>query len=855
MSRWIPAVFFVALLAAISFVAERDSDPDRAGLPTAGIEREEVYGHAAQESMLASVHHPYGVSPPPQVLADLEEILLQYPGEGDDPQSARRSLSEWELIGPAGMVVRGSNPPEYNSGRIRDMDLTSAGLRVAAASGGLWEWFLNFPVPLSDNDVTTQWIGSFDTHPEASDIIVLATGEPGGTGGTGVWRTDDGGANWTQTLTGSLYSQAHRLRFDPFDDQIVHLATTSGYFRSDDGGVTWGPSGPLIRLTGDVTDLALDPVNQGVVYASVRGTASSNGGPVKSVDGGSSWAPITAGGWPNQRVDHVALTLSAADPKVVYASVTEPNPAPGGSGQTTVGVFKSPDSGLTWEDVSPDDGYHWGQGYYNNVIAASPTDASRVLVGGGAMLMTEDGGETWIDVDALHADQHAILWHPNGIEVWVGNDGGVFYSDNTAKSFTSTINLLPITQYWFADVCPTDCSMLIGGSQDNGVSHTTTGISWEIGQGGDGGGVAVNQHQCYDSWSASGAFGDGIDWHRFHSEDAFGTWVDSNIGLPPDSRWYTRMRHEPTRDVVYTHTRNLVYESINGGVSWTPKGLVPFTQTIQDISVSTNGPGGPAIYAVLRDATEGNRLWILDDDVWVNREPPTDPFTVQFRRVAPHYSDPDGGYLLANGLDGPGRKVWYTPDRGVSWENRTGDLPNVSIVDLAVHPIDHKTLYLATTTGMWTTNNGGVNWIQFNNGLPLGLMMTELRWCVENWFETGTFKLIAASYGRSMWERDVLVGADPTAAPPGRRGTRLDGPSPNPFNPNTTIRFDLEREGTVRLEVFDARGRRVRTLLDEHRTAGPHAIEFDGTGLASGVYHCRMVVGGEAFTKPMALIK
>jgi len=219
MSRWIPAVFFVALLAAISFVAERDSDPDRAGLPTAGIEREEVYGHAAQESMLASVHHPYGVSPPPQVLADLEEILLQYPGEGDDPQSARRSLSEWELIGPAGMVVRGSNPPEYNSGRIRDMDLTSAGLRVAAASGGLWEWFLNFPVPLSDNDVTTQWIGSFDTHPEASDIIVLATGEPGGTGGTGVWRTDDGGANWTQTLTGSLYSQAHRLRFDPFDDQ------------------------------------------------------------------------------------------------------------------------------------------------------------------------------------------------------------------------------------------------------------------------------------------------------------------------------------------------------------------------------------------------------------------------------------------------------------------------------------------------------------------------------------------------------------------------------------------------------------------------------------------------------------
>jgi len=67
---------------------------------------------------------------------------------------------------------------------------------------------------------------------------------------------------------------------------------------------------------------------------------------------------------------------------------------------------------------------------------------------------------------------------------------------------------------------------------------------------------------------------------------------------------------------------------------------------------------------------------------------------------------------------------------------------------------------------------------------------------------------------------------------------------PNPFNPRTSIGFDLPRAGTVRLTAYDQRGRRVATLLDEQRPAGSHQVTWEPRGLASGVYHLRLVDAG-----------
>ncbi|RKZ18087.1 hypothetical protein DRQ53_01500 [bacterium] len=103
----------------------------------------------------------------------------------------------------------------------------------------------------------------------------------------------------------------------------------------------------------------------------------------------------------------------------------------------------------------------------------------------------------------------------------------------------------------------------------------------------------------------------------------------------------------------------------------------------------------------------------------------------------------------------------------------------------------------------------------------------------------------------------AIVGNSPAGA---ARLASLGGASPNPFNPRTTLELRLERAATVRVDIHDARGRRVRQLIAGHRGPGNHDLLFDGlddTGrqLASGVYFARMSALGEVDVRPMVLLR
>ena len=106
----------------------------------------------------------------------------------------------------------------------------------------------------------------------------------------------------------------------------------------------------------------------------------------------------------------------------------------------------------------------------------------------------------------------------------------------------------------------------------------------------------------------------------------------------------------------------------------------------------------------------------------------------------------------------------------------------------------------------------------------------------------------------------VLSGCD-SVAPPAKQAlaTHHSQPLiqnyPNPFNPSTTIEYELAASEHVRLEVFDAMGRRVKVLADGTHPAGRHSVRFDGSGLPSGLYIYRMQANGEAITKTMTLVR
>lgn len=89
----------------------------------------------------------------------------------------------------------------------------------------------------------------------------------------------------------------------------------------------------------------------------------------------------------------------------------------------------------------------------------------------------------------------------------------------------------------------------------------------------------------------------------------------------------------------------------------------------------------------------------------------------------------------------------------------------------------------------------------------------------------------------------------------------LESPLPNPFNPQTEIHFTLTESATVDLEVFDVRGRLVRTLVrGEHREADSHrvvwnGVDHDGRGVPSGTYLFRVRAGGHEEVIKGALIR
>ncbi len=78
---------------------------------------------------------------------------------------------------------------------------------------------------------------------------------------------------------------------------------------------------------------------------------------------------------------------------------------------------------------------------------------------------------------------------------------------------------------------------------------------------------------------------------------------------------------------------------------------------------------------------------------------------------------------------------------------------------------------------------------------------------------------------------------------------------PNPFNPSTRIAFSVQGSGFTSLKVFDVLGREVATLVDEVQGSGFKIVDFNASGLASGVYFYRLTAGGKSITRKFTLMK
>lgn len=115
---------------------------------------------------------------------------------------------------------------------------------------------------------------------------------------------------------------------------------------------------------------------------------------------------------------------------------------------------------------------------------------------------------------------------------------------------------------------------------------------------------------------------------------------------------------------------------------------------------------------------------------------------------------------------------------------------------------------------------------------------------------------IAADRVLTIWENGATPVAERVASP----ATALLLPQPNPFNPSTTLSFDLAQPGIVDVAVFALDGRRVATLLHEERAAGRHSVVWHGRddrdrAVASGTYLCRLKTSDAVATRRLTVMR
>ncbi len=221
-----------------------------------------------------------------------------------------------------------------------------------------------------------------------------------------VFKSTDGGANWTESLTsGSVFA----LVIDPSTPLTVFAATRGGVFKSANGGRSWAASSAG-QTTSEVFALAIDSSAPTTLYA------GGDGGIFKSTDSGGTWIAVNTG-LTNTNV--YALAIDPSAPATLYAGTF------GG------GVFKSSNGGKGWAAVNT--------GMTNPgvlVLAIDPADPAKLYAGtgGGGVFKSTNGGGNWTAINAglTTTIVQALAIDPsNPATIYAGTPGaGVFKSIN-----------------------------------------------------------------------------------------------------------------------------------------------------------------------------------------------------------------------------------------------------------------------------------------------------------------------------------------------------------------------------------------------------------------------------------------
>lgn len=718
-----------------------------------------------------------------------------------DPSSYQNL--DWRMIGP------------YRGGRV----LAVAGVPgqpqhyyFGSVNGGVWEsndagrtW-----QPIFD-DQSIGSIGAIAIAPSDPNVIYVGSGEADMRSdiaqGNGMYRSSNAGKTWARIGLDDS-QQIGRVIVDPANPDLVYVAALGhpygpnaqrGVFRSSDGGTNWTRVLGNDDATGAI-DLAFEPGNSKVIYAAmwqarrtpwnVYPPASGPGsGLYKSIDGGDTWQAIRGNGFAEGKVGRIGIGISASEPKRVYAIVD------GDAG----GLYRSDDAGVNWK-LSSGDPRIWQRGWYFGRVTIDPKDADRVYAMNTIVLRSDDGGTSFIPLkgDSTGDDFHDMWIDPsNSQRQMLAVDQGALVSLNGGASWSSWHNQ-PTAQLYHISTDNRFPYRIYAAQQDSGAialpsrSHGRV-ISMEnfseVTAGGESGMIAPDPR---DPDVIYGGAVDKLDLRTEQTRSVPPTLTEPDLYR---NTWTLPLAFDQRKPNRLYFGNQKIWRTDDGGEHWQAispdmtredPGVPPNLDAATSENNLGNGPRRGVVYAIATSPLRDDLIWAGTDDglVWrsddggANWNDVTPAALTAWSKVGiiePSHFDASSAYVAIDRhrLDDRKPYIYRTRDGGTSWQLivsgiRDGDFVNAVRED----PKQRGLLYAATELGMVVSFDDGDHWQSLQQNLP----PTSVRDIVVHGDD-----LVIGTHGRGIWIIDSINALRQLGAG-GAKGTRL-------FDPSTAIRY------------------------------------------------------------------
>ena len=566
---------------------------------------------------------------------------------------------------------------------------------------------------------------------------------PGVSKGLGIWKTTDGGATWAQLPDCIYFSFVNDIVVrnengtsviyagvggNEFEGSYVGREFT-GVWKSADGGVNWTRAfdgADAQETTGYKEFSSLDIDSNNRIWAGTRMNAYwAGGGEIFYSDDGATWTEASwkssIGGTPNR----VIISAAASDPNYIYALISN------NVDNKANWIAKSTDNGTTWTELTvPTDangnplGDANGQAGYSMSFAVDPTDPNVLYAGEIDVFKSSDGGSSWTQITNsggsityMHVDQHSYEFI-DGNKVIYSNDGGIYYTSNGGVQISDRNEGFNVSQFYSVALHPdTSSKYVIGGTQDNGswkVDGTTLSNGTAIG-GGDGGFSHIDQQDPNYQFIGSNY---NTIYRSTNGGQSFSLYSRYQVGGADTGTLINPTGIDDGTKTIYANVDNTSILRLTNYLQLATTSLM----SINLGSQASFFKASPYTDDVMYIGTTGGRIFKVTDAS-------TTSFTatdITGSNMAGYISSIDIGasdnQILATISNYGATSVFETYGGGGSnaWNSIEGDLPDIPVRGGLYNKDNYNQVIVATDLGTWTSDDVSVSspsWNPSNDGL------------------------------------------------------------------------------------------------------------------------------------------